>query len=109
MNPQAQISIAASAPLSESNPAASALDRASDPALTEDLALALLKAPDLSSDAVAVITQNASLNKSRKVRLAVAAHPRAPRRIALRLIRELYTFDLMQFALLPSAAAHLKH
>ena len=46
--------------------------------------------------------------KSRKVRLALAAHPRAPRRIVLRLIRELYTFDLMQFSLLPAVAADLK-
>ncbi len=46
--------------------------------------------------------------KSRKVRLALAAHPRAPRRIALRLIRELYTFDLMQFSQMPAVAADLK-
>lgn len=46
--------------------------------------------------------------KSRKVRVALAAHPRAPRRIALRLIRELYTFDLMQFSLIPAVAADLK-
>ena len=46
--------------------------------------------------------------KSRKVRLALAAHPRTPRRIALRLIRELYTFDLMQFSLIPAVAADLK-
>ena len=46
--------------------------------------------------------------KSRKVRLTLAAHPRAPRRIALRLIRELYNFDLMQFSLMPAVAADLK-
>jgi len=46
--------------------------------------------------------------KSRKVRLAVAAHHRSPRRIALRVIRELYTFELMQFALTPAAPADLK-
>lgn len=38
----------------------------------------------------------------------MAAHPRAPRRLALRTIREFYTFDLMQFALLPSAPADLR-
>jgi hypothetical protein len=46
--------------------------------------------------------------KSRKLRVALAAHPRTPRRIALRLIRELYTFDLMQFSLIPAVAADLK-
>ncbi|HUO17508.1 MAG TPA: hypothetical protein VMX38_21175 [Verrucomicrobiae bacterium] len=47
--------------------------------------------------------------KSRKVRLALAAHPRTPRRISLKLIREFYTFDLMRFALAPAAAPDLKH
>jgi len=38
----------------------------------------------------------------------VASHPRAPRRIAMRLIRELYTFELMQFSLTPAAPADLR-
>jgi len=76
--------------------------------LTEDLALALLKNRDLPSEEVEQIAKNAALMKSRKVRLALAAHPRAPRRVALRLIRELYTFDLMQFSLMPAVSADLK-
>jgi len=36
------------------------------------------------------------------------SHPRTPRRFALRFLRELYTFDLMQFALTPTAPADLK-
>ncbi len=83
-------------------------DHASDPALTEDLALALLKRGDLSAEEVEQLIKNAAVLKSRKVRLALAAHPRAPRRIALRMIRELYTFDLVRFALMPAAAADLK-
>jgi hypothetical protein len=79
-----------------------------DAALTEDLALSLLKNPDLSSEDIEQIARPTAAMKSRKVRLALAAHPRAPRRLALRLIRELYTFDLMQFSLLPAAAADLK-
>lgn len=78
-------------------------------ALSEDLALAQLKDPDLSSEAVEQISRNAATMKSRKVRLSVAAHHRAPRRVALRVIRELYTFELMQFALTPAAPADLKH
>jgi hypothetical protein len=85
-----------------------ALARASDAALTPDLALALLQKRDFPADAVEKISQNAGVMKSRKVRIAVAAHPRAPRRIALRLVREFYTFDLMQFALLPAVAADLR-
>ncbi|MGA8222217.1 MAG: hypothetical protein WB780_11235, partial [Candidatus Acidiferrales bacterium] len=73
-----------------------------------DLALAALENRDLDSGTIEKICSNAGVMKSRKVRLAVAAHPRAPRRIVLRLIRELYTFDLMQFSLLPAVAADLK-
>ncbi len=79
-----------------------------DGALTEDQALSILNNRDLPAEDVERITKNSALMKSRKLRLAVAAHPRAPRRIALRLIRELYTFDLMQFSLTPSAPADLK-
>jgi hypothetical protein len=40
--------------------------------------------------------------------MAMASHLGTPRRISLRIIRELYTFELMQFALRPTAAADLK-
>jgi len=79
-----------------------------EPVLTEDLALASLKNRDLPEEEIEQISRNAALMKLRKVRLGVAAHPRTPRRIALRLIRELYTFDLMQFSLMPAVAADLK-
>jgi len=76
--------------------------------LTEDLALAQLKDPGLSSDAVEQIARDSAAMKSRKVRIAAASHQHTPRRIALRIIRELYTFELMQFSLRPAAAADLK-
>lgn len=77
-------------------------------ALTEDLALAQLKDPDLSPDAIEQLSRDSAAMKSPRVRFAAASHPRTPRRIALRIIRELYTFELMQFALIPAAAADLK-
>ena len=80
----------------------------SSASLTEDLALAQLADRDLSSDAVEQISRNVPAMKSRKVRAALASHPRTARRIALRLIRELYTFELMRFALMPVAAADLR-
>jgi hypothetical protein len=98
-----------SATQSNSMAASVVISSAADPALTADLALALVKDRDLSSEAIEQISKNAAVMKSRKVRLALAGHPRVPRRIALRLIRELYTFDLMQFSLLPAVAADLKH
>jgi hypothetical protein len=76
--------------------------------LTEDAALSILVNCDLTADEIDRLAKDSGVMKSRKVRLALAAHPRAPRRIALRLIRELYTFDLMQFSLQPAAAADLK-
>ena len=90
-------------------PAASErLQRAFDPALTEDLALALLKERDLPSEAIDQLNKNASVTKSRKVCFAIAAHPRTPRHISLKLVREFYTFDLMRYALTPGVAADLK-
>src|ERR1700689_2085541 len=77
-------------------------------AFTADLAQALLKDRTLPAEQIEQIPRNAAVMKSRKVRIAIAGHPRAPRRVALRLIRELYTFDLMQFSLLPAVAADLK-
>jgi|SRR5579863_4239825 len=75
--------------------------------LTEDQALALLRQGDLLSEEVERLVSSAVI-KSRKVRLAAAGHPRTPRRIALRLVRELYTFDLARFTLTPAVAADLK-
>lgn len=76
--------------------------------VTEDIALAQLKNRDLSSGEIAELCKNRGLLKSRNVRFALAAHPHTARQLALRLIRELYTFDLMQLSLTPSVAADLK-
>jgi hypothetical protein len=76
--------------------------------LTEDLALGLLNRRGLPAKAVEGIATNESLLKSRKVCVALAAHPHAPRRLSLRLVRQFYTFDLMQFALSPAVAPDLK-
>ena len=77
--------------------------------LTEDLALALLQRRDLLPEAIEHLSKNAIVTKSRKVRFALASHPRAPRHLSLRLVREFYTIDLMRFALLPAVAADIKH
>lgn len=76
--------------------------------LSEDLALAQLANRDLGAAAIERIALSPGLLKSRKVRIALASHPQTPRRIGLRLIRELYSFELMRIALLPAAAADLK-
>jgi hypothetical protein len=79
-----------------------------DSAWTADSVLAVIKDRSLPPEVLEKISRDAAVMKSRKVRVALAAHPRTPRRVALRLIREFYTFDLMQFSLMPTVAADLK-
>src|SRR6266851_905149 len=81
---------------------------ASDPALTEDLALVLLKRSDLPAQALDQLSKNGSLMKSRKVKLAVVEHPRTPRHVSIPIVRHLFTFDLMQVALTPVVPADIK-
>jgi hypothetical protein len=81
---------------------------AADARLTEDLALALLKHRDLAREALEALSKNGPLMRQRKVRLAVAVHPRTPRHVAIPTIRHLYTFELMQVALLPSVQPDVK-
>jgi hypothetical protein len=77
--------------------------------LSGDLVLALLERRDLPPETLEQLGQNPAALKSRKVCVALAAHPRTPRHLALRLLRHFYTGDLMQFGLRPSVAADLKH
>ncbi len=80
----------------------------SDAELTEDLALALLKRPGLEPEVLERISKNSGLIKSRKVKLALVAHPKTPRHLLLPLLRHLFTFDLMRVALMPTIAADIK-
>lgn len=97
---------------SETAPSGASSDQAEHgpaPSLNEDLALALLEHRDLPPETLEKLGQDPALLKSRKVCVALAAHSRTPRHLALRLLRHFYTVDLMQFAQRPSVAADLKH
>jgi hypothetical protein len=48
------------------------------------------------------------LLKSYRVKRSLAFHPRTPRLISLRLLRDLYLMDLVQVAILPGVSAELK-
>jgi hypothetical protein len=76
--------------------------------LTEEFALALLARRDLPQQAVEDLAKNAAVMKHRKVIVAVVANPRTPRHVSLPIARHLFSFELMQLALLPSLAADLK-
>jgi hypothetical protein len=80
----------------------------SAPALTEDLALALLKHPDLPAQALDKLSKNGGLMKSRKVKLALVEHPRTPRHVSVPMVKHFFTFDLMQVALTPVVPADIK-
>jgi hypothetical protein len=80
----------------------------SDPALTEDLALALLKRIDLPAEVLEQFAKNVNALKSRKVRIALTSHPHTPRHVSVPLARQLYTFDLMKVALSPGVPADIK-
>ena len=81
---------------------------AGDERLTEDLALALLNRHDLPREALEALIKNGSLAKQKKIRLAIVMHPRTPRHVSVPTIRHLYTFELMQVALLPSVPPDVK-
>jgi hypothetical protein len=81
---------------------------AADSALSEDAALSLLKRPELPAEVLEQLGKNSSVVKQRKVKLALVEHPKTPRHISLPLVRQLYTFDLMQVALTPVVPADLK-
>jgi hypothetical protein len=101
--------LAASLPEAVRSTSAEALaDAASDPALTEDLALVLLKQSDLPTRVLDRLSRNRGVMKSRKVKLALVQHPRTPRHISIPMVRHLFTFDLMQVALTPVVLADIK-
>ena len=84
------------------------LPTAADPALTEDLALALLKNAGLPAEVLEQLAKNANALKSRKVKIALASHPHTPRHVSVPLARQLYTFDLLKVALSPIVPADVK-
>jgi hypothetical protein len=84
------------------------LRTAADPDLTEDLALALLKRADLPAEVLEQLAKNANALKSRKVKIALASHPKTPRHVSVPLARQFYTFDLMKVALSPCVPADVK-
>ena len=84
------------------------LGTAADPALTEDLALALLKRADLHPDVLQQLVKNANALKTRKVKIALVSHPHTPRHVSVPLARQFYTFDLMKVALSPGVPADVK-
>jgi hypothetical protein len=74
----------------------------------EDQALAFLQRRDLTAEMLTSLGRNPEAMRSRKVLLALIAHPRTPRHVSIPLLRRVFVFDLMQVALTPAIAADIK-
>jgi hypothetical protein len=79
-----------------------------NPALDETHVCLLLERKDLRAEILEEVTRRKSLLKSYRVKRALALHPRTPRLVSLRLLRDLYLMDLVQVAILPGVSAELK-
>ena len=79
-----------------------------NPALDETQLCLLLDRKDLPAEVLEAVAARKPLLKNYRVKRALAFHPRTPRLIGLRQLRELYLMDLVQLALLPAAVPELK-
>ena len=80
----------------------------SNPALDEQKVCLLLARKDLPTEMLEEVGARKALLKSYAVKKALMFHPRTPRLVGLRLLKDLYLMDLVQFALSPSAATEIK-
>ncbi len=79
-----------------------------NPALDETSLTLLLHRRDLHSDFLSEILKRRQLLKNYLVRKHLAFHPHTPRTDALRLLRDLYLMDLVQFSVSPGVLPDLK-
>jgi hypothetical protein len=79
-----------------------------NPALDESRLSLLVARKDLPTEILEEIGRRKALLKNYSVKRSLAFHPRMPRLIGLRLIRDLYLMDLVRFSLTPGVSAELK-
>lgn len=79
-----------------------------NPALDETQLCILLERKNLASEILEEIARRKPLLKAYRVKRGLAFHPRAPRLVTLRLLRDLYLMDLVQLTLSPSVPTELK-
>jgi hypothetical protein len=91
------------------HPAADVLLALLDNPLLDEAQLCLLLArKDLPGEVLEEVARRKALLKNYQAKRALAFHPRAPRLVSLRLLRDLYLMDLVQVALTPGVASELK-
>jgi hypothetical protein len=79
-----------------------------NPALDETKLTLLLSRKDLPSEVLEEIGRRKQFLKSYSVKKSLLLHPRTPRLVGLRLLKELYLMDLVQFTLSPAVSVELK-
>jgi len=79
-----------------------------NPRLDEQSVVLLLERKDLSATLLDRIAGHKTWLADRRVRLGLVAHPHAPRRIALRLIRELHVMDIVALTLSLTVPAEVR-
>jgi hypothetical protein len=81
---------------------------ARNPHLEEQDLLRLLERKSLAPEVVADLAQHQEARRSRAVQLALARHPKTPRRISVPLMKFLHVFDLLHVAQTPGVPADVK-
>ncbi|MGB2624147.1 MAG: hypothetical protein WA857_13735 [Candidatus Acidiferrum sp.] len=79
-----------------------------NPALEETQVCILLERKNLAAEILEEIARRKPLLKSYRVKRGLAFHPRTPRLVTFRLLRDLYLMDLVQLTLLPGIPEELK-
>lgn len=79
-----------------------------NPSLDEQKVCLLLARKDLPAEVLEEIGARKNLLKNYAIKKALMFHPRTPRLIGLRLLKDLYLMDLVQYTLLPSVAVEIK-
>lgn len=79
-----------------------------NPSLTEEHLVLLLNRKDLPREVVEAVAGNEQWTKSQRVKAALVQHPKTPRLAALKLIRFLYLFDLVNTCLQAATPAEIK-
>ena len=79
-----------------------------NPSLEEMQLCMLLERKNLPAAVLEEVARRKPLLKNYRVKRALAFHPRTPRLVTLRLLRDLYLMDLVQLTLLPGIPTELK-
>ena len=79
-----------------------------NPALDETHVCLILERKNLAAEVLEEVARRKPLLKSYRIKRSLAFHPRTPRLVSLRLLRDLYLMDLVQVAILPGVSAELK-